>query len=237
MSSRPDLPFALFQRRIDTLYRHDDNGRLLGSNEWDSRPAPRMHLLRTRQGTILRCRADLPDAQVRRLRALADGEPTDRALEPRPLRYEDYLDVLSDIAPAQRVWAGPVYLCADDALLPQAATIDVDEENIDLLRGRFDDWLPDVAHRRPFVAQVVDGRAVAICASVRISTAVHCAGVETHADFRGRGYGRDAVAGWARAVRACGAAPFYSTSWDNAASMRLAERLGFTFVGTDFHLA
>jgi GNAT superfamily N-acetyltransferase len=236
MSSRPNLPFDLFLRRIDALYRHDAGGRLLGSNEWDSRPAPRMHLMRTPQGTILRCRADLPDAQVRRLRVLADGEPAGRALEPRPLRYEEYLNVLGDAAPVQHVWAGPVYLCADDAALPQATTIDVDEENIGLLRDRFDDWLPDVAHRRPFVARVADGRAAAICASVRISAAVHCAGVETHADFRRRGYGRDAVAGWARAVRALGAAPFYSTSWDNAASMHLVASLGFVRVGTDFHI-
>lgn len=236
MSSRPYLSFDLFPRRIDALYRHDIDGRLLGSNEWDTRPAPRMHLLRTPQGTILRCRSDLPDAQVRRLHELSDSEPAERAFEPLPARHDDYLDVLSDSAPVQRVWAGPVYLCADDVALPQVETIDVNEGNIDLLRGRFDDWLPDVARRRPFVARIVDGRAAAICASVRISATVHCAGVETHADVRGRGYGRDAVAGWARAVRSCGAVPFYSTSWSNAASMRLAERLGFVLVGTDFHL-
>jgi RimJ/RimL family protein N-acetyltransferase len=235
MSSRPGLPFDLFLRRIDALYRHDADGRLLGSNEWDTRPAPCMHLLRTPQGAILRCRADLPDAQVRLLRELADSEPAERAFEPLPARHDDYLDVLSDTAPV-RVWAGPVYLCADDATLPQVETVDVDEGNIDLLRGRFDDWQPDVAKRRPFVARIMDGRAAAICASVRISAAVHCAGVETHADVRGRGYGRDAVAGWARAVRACGVVPFYSTSWSNAASIRLAERLGFVLVGTDFYL-
>lgn len=130
-----------------------------------------------------------------------------------------------------------VYLCAVPVAQPQGAIVDIDEGNADLLRGRFDDWLPDVAHRRPFVARIVDGRAAAICASVRISAAVHCAGVETHAEFRRRGYARDAVAGWARAVRARGAAPFYSTSWDNAASMHLAERLGFVRVGTDFHVS
>jgi hypothetical protein len=41
---------------------------------------------------------------------------------------------------------------------------------------------------------------------------------------------------WARAVRAQGATPFYSTSWDNLASQRVADRLGFLPVGVDFHI-
>ena len=71
---------------------------------------------------------------------------------------------------------------------------------------------------------------------MRVSPAVHCAGVETHLDFRRRGHAADAVAGWAFAVRALGAAPFYSTSWDNLASQAVAARLGFRLAALDFHV-
>jgi len=72
-------------------------------------------------------------------------------------------------------------------------------------------------HRRPFMAAVECDHAVSICASVRISDAVHCAGVETRTDHRQKAH---AVTPWQ--VGAAGAishaVPFYSTSWDNVAS-------------------
>jgi hypothetical protein len=38
-------------------------------------------------------------------------------------------------------------------------------------------------------------------------------------------------------VRALGATPFYSTSWENAASRRVAARLGFQLVASDLHIS
>lgn len=230
-----DLRPSLLEERVGALYRTDADGRLLGSNEWDSRLAPRFHLMRTAAGPILRGRADLPADLLRRLRALSLEEPADQAFTRLPAQYDQYLAVLAEHAPVEKIWAGPAFV------LPSAPTPDVDVVNIDegareRLAGRFDDWLEDVGHRRPFVAVIAEGAAAAICASVRISPTVHCAGVETHPDFRRRGYALAAVAGWAQAVRACGATPFYSTSWDNLASQRVAHRLGGQLVGADFHV-
>lgn len=75
-----------------------------------------------------------------------------------------------------------------------------------------------VALGLPMAAVVVEGHAVSICASVRSSSTVHCAGVETLPQHRGRGYARHAVRGWAQLVRAIGATPFYGTTFDNVAS-------------------
>ena len=133
------------------------------------------------------------------------------------------------------VWCGPAYRVPDPLALDETA-VPIDEENAQLLAPCFIDWIADVPHRRPFLAVVEDGRAVAVCASVRISPAVHCAGVETHPDYRQQGHALRAVAGWAAAVRALGATAFYSTSWDNIASQRIAARLGFEMIGVDFHV-
>ena len=86
------------------------------------------------------------------------------------------------------------------------------------------------------MAIVEDNRAVSICASVRISDTVHCAGVETLVAYRRRGHAVNAVAAWAMAVRSRGATPFYSTSWENHASQRIAARLRLSLVGVDFHV-
>ena len=230
-----DSQRALLSRRLDTLYATDARGRLLHSNEWDSRPAPRFHLMRTQAGPLFRCRADMPDALVARLGELCRDEALGEVPRERPAREEAYLDLLGHQAPVTQIWAGPVYR-ADAVPPPQRQPVAIHEGNADLLRPLFPDWLPDVPHRRPFLAVVEDDRAVAICASVRISDAVHCAGVETHADHRRRGHAAAVVAGWAQAVRAFGATPFYSTSWDNLASRAVAARLGLPLVATDYHV-
>jgi hypothetical protein len=123
-----------------------------------------------------------------------------------------------------------------DDLPHSTLPITIGDDNAHLLRGGFDNWMSDVPHRRPFMAMIENDQAVSICASVRISEAVHCAGVETLADHRQRGHAVNAVAGWARAVRSLGATPFYSTSWDNVASQGVARRLRLSRVGVDFHL-
>ena len=51
-----------------------------------------------------------------------------------------------------------------------------------------------------------------------------------------RARGVSAVAGWATAVEKTGAIPLYSTSWKNIASQKVAERLGLSMFGVDFHI-
>ncbi|MDP1618092.1 GNAT family N-acetyltransferase [Phenylobacterium sp.] len=230
-----DLRPGLLEERVGALYRTDADGRLLGSNEWDSRPAPRFHLMRTAAGPILRGRADLPADLLQRLQALSLQEPAEQAFTRLPAQYDQYLAALAEQAPVEKIWAGPAYVLPPQQT-PGLEVVNIDAGARDVLRGRFDDWLEDVAHRWPFVAVIAEGAAAAICASVRISPTVHCAGVETHPGFRRRGYALAAVTGWASAVRACGATPFYSTSWDNLASQRVARRLGAQLVGVDFHV-
>ena len=235
MSARSASGDDIFLKRFDALYRTDGNGRLVCTNEWDQKPPPRFHLMRTAAGPIFRCQANLPDHIVSGLEELCRRETPDRAFERLPSQCDRYLALLSEHAPVEKVWSGPAYLSARDVASNRTPTI-IDDENADLLRNRFEDWLSDVPHRQPFIALIEDGAAVSICASVRISKAVHCAGVETHPDYRQRGYASDAVAGWARAVRLLGATPFYSTSWNNVASQRVAQRLGFFMAGTDFYV-
>ncbi|WP_429125935.1 GNAT family N-acetyltransferase [Ensifer sp. 4252] len=230
-----DVHLRLLEDRIDTLYRTDGEGRLLSTNEWDARPPPRFHLMRTRQGPIFRCRADLPDGLVDDLRQLCRKETPETAFDRLPALHDRYLDLLSQHEPVEKIWAGPAY-AAGDLVLPTAELVRITETNAELLRAHFQDWLPDVPHRQPFFARVLDGQAVSLCCSVRISDTVHCAGVETHPDFRGHGYAVDVVSRWARQVCANGAMPFYSTAWSNAASQRVATRLGLRLVAVDFHV-
>jgi len=225
----------LLHARIEALYRCDRRGRLLSVNEPNGRVAPRFHLMRTADIVVCRFREDLADDLVRRLEDLCAREPKGQPPERLPARYGQYLDLLSSHAAVDRIWAGPAYMSTRD-VPPAASPVAIGGDNAHLLRGGFEDWLPDVPHRQPFMAMIKDDRAVSICASVRVSDAVHCAGVETRAAYRRRGHGANAVAGWAIAVRSLGATPFYSTSWENIASQRVAARLRLSPVAVDFHV-
>jgi hypothetical protein len=230
------IPLDLAINRVATLHRHDIRGRMVEVNQWDGGTPARFFLMRTADDIICRFRADVPDNLARTLEELCSQEPRGRELGKLPVHHLRYRTLLSSHAPVEAVSGGPAYIFTQ-AVAGSVAPIAIDERNADLLRGGLEDWIPDVPHRRPFMAMVEDGRAVAVCASVRISTAVHCAGVETRPEYRRRGHAGNAAAGWGRAVRALGATPFYSTSWDNIASQRVAERLGLTMVAVDFSIA
>lgn len=138
-------------------------------------------------------------------------------------------------ASIERVWSGPAYSFEED-FVPRPQPVAIHEGNADLLRGGLEDWIPDVSHSQPFMAMVEEGRAVSVCASVRITAAAHEAGVETLPLHRQKGHAVNVVAGWAIAVREMGAIPFYSTSWDNVASQKVAAKLDLTMCGVDFHV-
>jgi hypothetical protein len=154
--------------------------------------------------------------------------PTDWARD-----YADYANALAPAGPLTKIRSGPLY--GFPASLPDGhGAVRIDETNADFLRGGLDEWLPDVADGTPMVAVVVDGRAVSVCASVRVSAAAHCAGVETLVDYRGRGLAALAVTAWARLVRAKGAAPVYGTTFDNLASQGVARALGLRLSASEF---
>jgi RimJ/RimL family protein N-acetyltransferase len=219
---------------VEALYRHVDS-RMQSINQWQGGVAPRFFLGRTAEGNLPRFGTDLPDELARKLEELCLKEPSSRELAPEPVHLPQYLSLLGSHAPIDRIWTGPAYWFSKHVTLLGPATV-IREENADLLRGGLESWLPDVPHRRPFLAIVEDGRAVSVCASVRITQAAHEAGVETLPSHRGRGHARSAVAAWANAVRATGAIPLYSTSFDNRASRAVARSLGLVLFGIDFHV-
>jgi len=230
------IPLDLALSRVATLHRHDNRGRIVEVNQCDGGTPARFTLMRTVDHAICRFRADVPDNLAHTLEELCSLEPRGEQLDKLPVHQRRYRTLLSAHAPVEAVSAGPVYIFTRD-VAGSAAPIAIGARNAHLLRGGLEDWIPDVAHRQPFTAMVEDGHAVAVCASVRISTAVHCAGVETRPEYRRRGHAVNAAGGWGRAVRALGATPFYSTSWENLASQRVAERLGLTMVAVDFSMA
>lgn len=225
--------------QVCALFTSDAESRLLLVNEPGNvvAPAPRFFLGRTPTGNVIRFRADLLEELVQELRMLCADEPFLQTEEGEPPRHvERYVQLLEEYTSVESVSAGPAYYFSENTL-PSRQPVVVTESNREVLKGGFENLLPELLLWQPFVALIEGGRAVSVCRSVRITAEAHEAGVETLPHYRGKGYARDVVAEWARRVRAIGALPLYSTSWDNKASQSVARSLRLKFYGADFHMS
>ena len=225
----------LMRLHAEALFAHDARGQLVRVNVPGGGPAPRFFLGRTADGAVWRVRHDVDDDTRTALAAAAGdgpfrGHPPDAPIDPSP-----YEEILARVAPVERTWVGPAFHFPRD--LPAAdGAVPVTAERAPLLDPLLHAWVPDVPTCQPMFVLVVDGRAVSVCATVRRTDAACEAGVETAPDYRGRGYAARVVAPWARAVRAEGRVPLYSTSWRNEASRAVARRLALVLFGSDLHV-
>ncbi len=225
----------LMRAHLDALYTHDVRGRMMAVNEWSGGQPPRFHLGRTPAGNVWRFRDDVSAEHVQRLQALCAQEPAWDGSSQLPYLHAEFRQALAAEAPVTRIDAGPAWWFARD-ITPTVPPLAIIAANADLLRGGLEAWLLDVPHRHPFMVAIADGRAVSVCASVRITPAAHEAGVDTVSAYRRLGHATNAIAGWANAVQALGALALYSTSWENTTSQSVAAKLGLTLYGVDYEV-
>ena len=225
----------LMEIQVETLFTHDEHGQLRYVNEPNGARAPRFFWGRTKEGSIRRFRSDLPKELVSKLKSLCRSEPVATNLREGPAHLAACEDILRAHAEVVQMEAGPAYRFPGNIKRPTNVVI-ITKKNTGLLRDFLADWIPDIDSCQPCIAVVDTGRAVSLCCSVRISPRAHEAGVETAERYRGRGYAPAVVSGWATAVRELGRIPLYSTSWEHAASQRVASKLGLLLYGSDFHV-
>jgi hypothetical protein len=208
---------------VDRMVGADTRGRLTGSG-------PQLYVFRTTDAVLCRCHTDLSTEVVESLERISHSQRGRQRDWPR--EYGQYLMALASVGPVRAVRAGLLYRVVDPPSDGMATQIT--QANADLLRGGLEEWRPDVEAGRLIYAAIVDGRAVAICASVNSVDGAHAAGVETLPSHRRRGLAVHAVASWACAVLRMNATPFYGATFDNLASQGVARRLSMNLVGAEF---
>lgn len=229
--------YELMNIHVRALFTHDSESRLLFVNEpgGTTARASRMFLGRTRAGNVWRFRADLPETLCEELAALCADEPVIKEFGEPPRYFERYARLLERHAPVQETQSGPAYRFTEYPMPSKFITV-VSEDNAEVLRGGFEDFISELPTWQPFVALIENNHAASVCRSVRITPEAHEAGVETLPDFRGKGFAKEVTAEWARLVRASAALPLYSTDWKNAASQAVARKLNLKCYGADFHI-
>ena len=230
---------SLMKIQVGTLFVHGHDERLRFINEPyrpEDHPAPVVFIGRTRCGSIIRFRYDVPEALCKRVQAIIQAQPLSDNLYESPSYLAKVQDLLTPYITADRQWMGPAYRFPDSiGVSPEVVRID--RSKTYLLEFGFSDLISELDHCQPVVAIVEGDRAVSICQSVRKSVEAEEAGVDTLLSHRGKGYAAQVVAGWAGIVREQGRMPLYSTSWDNRASQRVAEKLGLELYGVDIHIS
>ncbi len=220
------------QAHVEALYTHSREERLVKVNEPQGGPAARLFLGRTTDGNVWRLGAGVPQPLVEQLHALCADEPPLTELQAKPRHFHDYLKLLHTSERPERFSVGPAYLVPEHC--GATAAVQITQTNAEPLCTEHPELLALLDARQPCFAIVQQGRAVAICCSVRVTPAAHEAGVDTLPAFRGRGYAREVVLAWAAAVRQLGCLPLYSTWWGNAASLAVARKTALIPIGVDF---
>jgi RimJ/RimL family protein N-acetyltransferase len=90
--------------------------------------------------------------------------------------------------------------------------------------------LEQAAETSPIAAAFVEGHPVAFCYAGSITESLWDISIDTLADHRRRGHAARAVAHMIRHMQARGKSPVWAALEDNAASWRLAQKLGFEAV-------
>ena len=229
----------LMEYHVEALYTQDHHLRLRTINEpWPTteNSAPRFFLGRTVEGTaVCRFRYDVSDDVARQIMSLCEEEPGIKDFRAMPRHFERYRKLLN----GQKYSMGPCYLVpAETSSLPQGMaphTVRVTRQNVKELSHCGFEWLVnEIDYVQPCIAIVYEGLAVSVCRSVRLTSRVHEAGIETLCAFRGKGYASRVLAGWATAVRKAGCIPFYSTSCENISSQSVARKSALVLYGVDF---
>ena len=230
----------LMRIHVATLFNCDADGRIVALGRPWSRPGgpPRFFMGRRHDGNVWLFRRDLPDRLTRKLEMLCRSEPPAKDLMRPPGVASAIRAALHGQSPITREYRGPAYLIPEGRQAPIDAVF-ITKEKGGLLEAGFPWLLP---HLRadldlgPVTAAIVKGSAASICYCARLSRSGAEAGVETLDAMRGRGYATAAVAAWATAVRQRGLLPLYSTSWENVASQRVAEKVRALCYGEDWEI-
>jgi GNAT superfamily N-acetyltransferase len=93
--------------------------------------------------------------------------------------------------------------------------------------------LPGLAASGCAWAAFIDGKAVSLAATFLSADRIEDIGVVTNSAYRGLGLAPQCAAALCQDIQSRGRRPSWTTSHDNRASIRAAEKLGFKFVGPD----
>lgn len=226
-----------------TLFELTEAGRLRHVNSPNRSPAPRMWMGGSRNGNIVRIRADVGDETADAIEAFVEREPPLIEAHGLPVHTNEYTELLGTEAPVEEVTSGMTFAFPasleyeHDAPVVRSCTpegarllarLQLQGMPEDLVEMRFVDtrefW-------PPWCVALDEGRIVSVAFTARLSPVGAEVGITTVPGSRGRGFAAAATAAWSSLPSLKGRVLFYSCDADNVSSRRVAARLGLDFIG------
>ncbi|WP_340401216.1 GNAT family N-acetyltransferase [Paenibacillus sp. FSL H8-0079] len=219
-------PIEMLKIQANTLYTINEQQRLLSINEPGGGQAPAIFIGMTSAGSLTYYHEQLPPNLMAEL-----GKDSELPLDiPKLIRKVETFESVN------RVWMGPAYSFPETLDEWDLKVQLIGHEQRYLLAEHFPE-LTDHSHEKsPVAAYVIEGSAVAVCCSARVSVHGAEASLYTAPGYRGHGYAAETVKCWQYDVKKRGRMPIYSTSWDNLASQHVARKLGLIQFGVDFSI-
>lgn len=224
----------LLLKQAETGYQIREGVLWAGGDPWEGQTAQKAPLLCALVSTEGRVRClfsrGVPPDLAQRLNKLA------QALLPKDPMGEAFFTAAAELLPHAVGTGEYSFLVPVLPLVQETVSISTQTQVKKLTQKGFD-WL---SVELPFLehceALVQEGQIVSLCRSVRSSPEAEEAGIETLPDFRGQNLAAAALASWAAQVQSAGKLAFYSTSFQNHSSQRLAQKAGLLLLGVHLTL-
>lgn len=230
-----DSAAHLLARHVRALYRLDERGCLIATNEAVPNSAPRVFVGRTAEGNVSYLRRDVSEELAQHIHCLTLELP----LYPDHRGdAEVYGAIEAAIAEAGAIasrWHGLAYAFTAPCSAVSSEATEITDGR-DVLVGPFAPFQTDLKAIWPFFGVLRDGRVVSACYSARLTDQAAEAGVDTDPAYRGQGLAATVVNAWRKAIEDSGRTALYSTSYDNLSSQAVARRLGLSQYAETFSL-
>ena len=211
------------------MYRFNEAGRIVSTLEPNPAIGPLFTLIRGRSERVWAVSATVASDLADKLDALAIQEQPSADWREPPRFANRYHALLGG-----NLVSGPALEFPDRIDAPDGVKV-IDDAG--LLQRHFQGWtLDEMPGRTPMAAILANGQVVSLCACARRTAEAAEASLETAEPFRGQSLAERVTAAWAIAVRESGRQPLYSTSWENAASLAVARKLGLSIYAVSWSL-
>ena len=220
----------LLEMHIEALFTLDSESKLVSINEpWDkSRPAPRFYLGKTTDASII-----YKYSAITKIKVIEKLEEI--VLKEKSIENNDVIIFLNDYAAIleSNDITNEIFYYAE---IPSNKVIGdcniITEKNINSINLENFEWLmEEINCCQPCCTIVENDRIMSICRSVRKTEYAHEAGIETIEEKRRTGLAKRVLSNWIKAVEGLRLIPFYSTSLENTASRKLAQKIGLKKLG------
>ncbi|MDF1490093.1 GNAT family N-acetyltransferase [Tessaracoccus caeni] len=230
-----DSATHLLALHVGALYRLDEHGRLIETNEATPNPAPRVFVGRTAEGSSCYLRRDVPEGLGRRIDQLTRDLPLYPDRRGDAEVYGAIEDAIAEAGTIASRWHGLAYAFTTPCS-PMSSEATEITDGRDVLVGPFAPFQTDLKAIWPFFGVLRDGRVVSACYSARLTDHAAEAGVDTDPAHRGQGLAATVINAWRKAIEDSGRTALYSTSYDNLSSQAVARRLGLSQYAETFSL-